>query len=365
LAKKKDGRKTRRAAARGGAGKEPSPREALRLSEARQRALIELIPDIMYRMRADGTFIEMIPGKHTKPVIPSEELLGRRLHDVFPREVADMGAQAIEGALSSGEVQAFEHELEVDGELRYFDVRIAAIDADECLAIVREVTERRRAVEGLRTSEERYRVMYEDNPSMYFTVDAGGEVLSVNRFGADQLGYAADELVGRSVLDVFIEPDRAAVREQLAQCLKNPAQVVNWEFRKLRKDGSLMWVKEAARAVPGPGGDTIVLIVCEDITERRQTEEALQEAREELESSVEVQMAKGNAYGLTFRELTVLNLVAGGRSDKEIATLLGISLRTANKHVENILAKMGASSRTEAGVRAVREGLLQAGSGGT
>ena len=69
-------------------------------------------------------------------------------------------------------------------------------------------------------------------------------------------------------------------------------------------------------------------------------------------------MQRRNAYGLSFRELTVLNLVAAGKSDKEIAGLLGISLGTASKHTGNILGKMGASSRTEAGVRAVREGFL-------
>jgi DNA-binding NarL/FixJ family response regulator len=66
-----------------------------------------------------------------------------------------------------------------------------------------------------------------------------------------------------------------------------------------------------------------------------------------------------NRHGLTFRELTVLNLVAAGRSDKEIATTLGISTLTASRHLANILRKMGAASRTEASVRAIREGLLQ------
>jgi two-component system NarL family response regulator len=69
-------------------------------------------------------------------------------------------------------------------------------------------------------------------------------------------------------------------------------------------------------------------------------------------------MQRGNAYRLTFRELTILHLVAAGRSDKEIATVLGISPLTVSKHVANILHKMGAASRTEAGVRAVRQGLL-------
>jgi DNA-binding NarL/FixJ family response regulator len=70
-------------------------------------------------------------------------------------------------------------------------------------------------------------------------------------------------------------------------------------------------------------------------------------------------MGRERRYKLTFRELTVLYLVAAGMADKEIAFRLGISHRTVSKHVENILSKMGAMSRTEAGVRAIREGLVE------
>ena len=66
-----------------------------------------------------------------------------------------------------------------------------------------------------------------------------------------------------------------------------------------------------------------------------------------------------NAYALTFRELTVLHLVAAGRADKEIARELGISFHTASRHVKNIMSKMNATSRTDAGVRAVREQLIE------
>jgi len=54
----------------------------------------------------------------------------------------------------------------------------------------------------------------------------------------------------------------------------------------------------------------------------------------------------------------VLHLISDGQMDKEIAATLGISALTASKHVANILTKMQAASRTEAGVRAVREGLI-------
>ncbi|MCH6556313.1 MAG: response regulator transcription factor [Chloroflexi bacterium] len=61
---------------------------------------------------------------------------------------------------------------------------------------------------------------------------------------------------------------------------------------------------------------------------------------------------------MTFRELTVLHLVAAGKSDKQIGLKLDISHFTAQKDTSNILAKKGAGSRTEAASRALREGLL-------
>jgi DNA-binding NarL/FixJ family response regulator len=88
-------------------------------------------------------------------------------------------------------------------------------------------------------------------------------------------------------------------------------------------------------------------------------EEDLERAREELEQKVAVRVRGEPAYGLTFRELTVLHLVAAGSSDRDIAVTLGISPLTVSKHVANILLKMGAASRSEASARAVRESLLE------
>lgn len=62
---------------------------------------------------------------------------------------------------------------------------------------------------------------------------------------------------------------------------------------------------------------------------------------------------------LTPRELTVLALIATGATDKKIALKLGISPLTVHKHVQNILAKLRAASRTEAAVRAVRERIIE------
>ncbi len=73
---------------------------------------------------------------------------------------------------------------------------------------IQDVTERKRVEEALRDSEEQWRAVFENNPTMYFMVDASGTVVSVNPFGAEQLGYTVDELINRPVQDIFHEADR-------------------------------------------------------------------------------------------------------------------------------------------------------------
>lgn len=141
-----------------------------------------------------------------------------------------------------------------------------------------DIEDRKRATEALRESEEQWREVFEHNPVMYFMVDATGTVLSVNAFGAAQLGYTVGELVGQSVLNVFFEEDRAFVQKNVAVCTEKPGQSHGWEVRKIRKDGTVLWVRENAKAVRRPGNQLIVLVACEDITERKRAEDALRQS---------------------------------------------------------------------------------------
>src|SRR5262245_58314040 len=143
---------------------------------------------------------------------------------------------------------------------------------------------------ALRESEERFRFLFEDNPTMYFIVDEAGTIQSVNRYGAEYLGYTAAELVGRSVLTVVLPADHEVVRQHLAQCIRTPGEVCNWEFRKVRKDGSVLWVRELARPMRDADGKLAIMIVCEDITDAKraaETQRFLSEASGLLASSLD------------------------------------------------------------------------------
>ena len=150
------------------------------------------------------------------------------------------------------------------------------------LGIQTDITARKQADERLleiqervRRSEERYRVCYDSTPSMFFTVDPRGIICSANRFGAEQLGYQVEELVGMPLSAVHLERDKDSLPEYLATCLNRCEIVHRREICAVRKDGTLLWVREAARVIPNSNGKPMVLIVCEDITEARNLSEKL------------------------------------------------------------------------------------------
>src|SRR5262249_2187452 len=135
-----------------------------------------------------------------------------------------------------------------------------------------DIEDRKRDADALREGERRWREVFEHNPVMYFMVDATGGVLLVNAFGASQLGYAVDELVGQSLLNVFFEEDREHVRRNVAACLQMLGQSSSWEVRQIRKDGTVLWSRANAKALHWADDQPIVLIACEDITERYRAE---------------------------------------------------------------------------------------------
>jgi two-component system, cell cycle sensor histidine kinase and response regulator CckA len=166
------------------------------------------------------------------------------------------------------------------------------------------------AYKRLQASEERYRTIYEDTPSMYFTVDPAGTVLAVNAFGAKQLGYLPTELIGEPVLKVFVPEDAAAAAAQVQNCLAHPGRVFHWELRKLRKDGSKLNVRETAR-VSERDGQPVVLIVCEDITEQKRAQEAHARLEAELRQGQKLEAIGRLAGGVAHDFNNLLTVMIG------------------------------------------------------
>ena len=137
------------------------------------------------------------------------------------------------------------------------------------------LVERRRAEIAFQVSEMRFRSLYDDNPSMFFTVERDGTMSSVNRYGAEMLGYSVGELIGRPFDGLYPENQRPALEEHLERCFEEQETLHRWEARKAHQDGSTLWVRSTARIVVAADGEPSLLIVCEDLTETRTLSEIL------------------------------------------------------------------------------------------
>jgi PAS domain S-box-containing protein len=217
----------------------------------------------------------------------AEEVLGRELPYVPAGEesAADALFQAGLAGRIAGPVRI--RRRRKDGRLLDLQLWPTFLRDDEgrlllAFGIYEDVTDQLRAEAALRESEQRYLSLYENNPSMYFTLSPSGTVLSVNRFGAEHLGYRQEDLLGGSVLEIFAPEDRGTVLAQLETCTKCPLETFTWEIGKVCKDGSRLWVRERARAIVGARGEVTILIVCEDITDRKRAEAVLQDSERRL-----------------------------------------------------------------------------------
>jgi len=228
---------------------------------------------------SDETFRIFQYEQTTKPTV---ELILQRVHP----EDASLVRQTIEVALRDGKDFGVEHRLLMpNGSVKHVHVVAHAVSDEsgtiEFIGAVTDVTAAKQADEALRTSEQQWRDVFENNPTMYFLVGAKGIVMAVNPFGAAQLGYTVNELVGQPVRSVFYEADGEAFQGNVALCLQHLGQSMSWELRKVRRDGSVLWVRETARAVLR-ANEVVVLIACEDITERKSAEEKIRQQEMEL-----------------------------------------------------------------------------------
>jgi len=209
---------------------------------------------------------------------------GVRWTDLTPHEWMQRSVQARTEVRMTGAAQPYEKEYFCrDGSRVPVLIGLADVGdgSGEIIAFVLNLTERKRAEEALRASEEKWKAVFENNPTMYFMVDPSGTILSVNPFGAEQLGYATEELVGRPVKMLFHEADVESGLRNKAICLEHIGRTRSWELRKVRKNGEMLWVRETGRAM-AIESRPVVLVVSEDITERKRAEEALREMQAQL-----------------------------------------------------------------------------------
>ncbi len=272
------------------AGKEPGV----------NRALLAAIPDLILKLDRDGVILDAVLAQGRTPAGTA----GRLLTDLLPADVADQMLRHATRARQNGGTQVCDYQLPQDDELRDFEARIVGYGDDQAVAIVRDVTERKRIERTLKTQA----LVLESMVEGVNVTDEKAVIVYTNPAFDAMFGYARGELLGKHVTVLNADPseENARLVDEIIERLGTDG-VWRGEFRNVKKDGA-RFLTYARISELDLSGEVCWVSVQEDVTERKRAE-GLRLAKEAAEQA---DRTKSRFLANVSHEIrTPINAVAG------------------------------------------------------
>jgi PAS domain S-box-containing protein len=265
---------------------------ALRDREARLRAIVDTEPECVKVVSPDGRLLEMnAAGLAMVEATEPGEVLGKAVLDLVHPDDRD-AFQALHDRVVGGDSGALAFRIVgLRGGGRWMEtssvpLRDARGTITSVLSVTRDITERKRAEDDRRASEERYRQIVETATEGVWIIDADDRTVLANRRMAELLGYEPAEMIGRRPFDFMDEAGRQLATVKLAR--RRAGITEKYDVRLLRKDGRTLWALLSARPeYDAAGRYKGALAMVTDITARKRAEEAYQRAQSLISSIVE------------------------------------------------------------------------------
>jgi PAS domain S-box-containing protein len=258
----------------------------LRASEEKYRTLLENIEDGFYEVDLSGNFV-LFNGVICKVLgYSKDEIIGMNYRTYVDGENARRLFQAFNAVFTTGQHnKGFMCEVTTrDGAKKPVEYSISLVRDEQGTpigfrGIVRDISERRRAEELLRASEEKYRTLFEESRDVVFMSTPQGRFLDINPAGVELFGYSSKEEMLKIDIagDLFLNP---LERESYRRLIERQRYVKDYEMSLKRKDGRPVSVLVTANAVCGQNGEISAYRgFIRDITERKQLEQQLFQAQ--------------------------------------------------------------------------------------
>ncbi|MBE3122451.1 MAG: PAS domain S-box protein [Thermoplasmata archaeon] len=263
-------------------------KQILKESEEKYRSLFDSSPDLIVETDEKGNILAMNPMMVKSIGVPSDKLIGKNVFDILPRETAEERAKIARKALE--EMKNQESEDERAGQ--YFqNIYVPIINPDgkrTIQLITRDVTAQKKAEATLKESEERFRKLFDDAPAGIALVDKNGIIQEANNSLLRLLSIRKEEFIGRNFVQLapaFGLDVTENITDFSNRLVEKPPKR---EITFLNRNNSKTTINVQSSVIKS--GDEIlgVLYYIEDITERKQAEEALQKSENRYRASIEL-----------------------------------------------------------------------------
>ena len=251
------------------------------------QAIFLTFPDLYYRLDEEGKILDYNIGQLSHFYVMPETFIGKRIQEVFPPEVGQKFNHSIEKVLQTDDLVGIEYSLPMKNGEKNYEARLVPLHQKQIIVIVRDITERKRAEEALRDSEERYRILVESATDAIFTLDATGHFLSANQATARAMGSTVQDMKGKTIIQLF--PQEAA--RSLMQDVESVFLSGNPSYTSkllLQTPAGRRWYNIILSPIRDKNRQINQLIgIARNVTEHIKAEEALLESEERFRLIVE------------------------------------------------------------------------------
>jgi PAS domain S-box-containing protein len=263
--------------------------KALQESAGELRGLFAAMTDVVLVLDANGRYVKIAPTNPANLYRPSDELLGKYVHEVLSEEDTDKIVQQIKRALENHETINFEYPLKIGSEEAWFDGKVSPLTEDTVFWIAHDITERKREQDELFNSRQMLRSVLDNIPQRVFWKDRNSVYLGCNKSLAKDCGFKdPTELVGKTDYETASAATADLYRTDDREVMETGKAKLRFEEPQIKPDGSEAWLITSKVPMYDNSGQVIgVLGTYEDITERKRMEEVLRESQSLLSTVIE------------------------------------------------------------------------------
>jgi PAS domain S-box-containing protein len=264
--------------------------DGLRRSEARLRSVVDNAPVQVTTVDRAGTILFI---NRPVPGLTLEDVVGKSVYGFLQPEYCNQGKECIEQVFRTGETVVNESMATgPHGTRSWYETRLGPVKVDGQVVAVTlvssDITERKQADAALRESEERFRRVFEDGPLGVALVGLDGRIKDVNRRFCEMLGYSEQEIIDLGIPGISHPDDVESDRQFGLQLVRGEIPSYTINKRYVRKDGHVIWGQLTASMMhDAESRPTHIIAMIEDITDRKQAEERVQQSEQRMRLHVE------------------------------------------------------------------------------
>lgn len=133
--------------------------EMVKIRENENRAIVEAVPDMLFKIGRDGQFLDYRNNRSIDPIIQSGSIVGTRIEELLPKEVADLTLSSLEQAFETQSLTHFDFSMTIDNKVRYFENRITTVSEEVAFSFVRDISHKKETEIAVRDTMQKLSVL--------------------------------------------------------------------------------------------------------------------------------------------------------------------------------------------------------------